>query len=62
MEYRYPRFGPRVVWSELRALGGGLPIGAQLPRFALPTARGGTFDTAAVVGRRPMLIAVASVT
>ncbi|HSJ64937.1 MAG TPA: hypothetical protein VK922_13685 [Gemmatimonadaceae bacterium] len=62
MEYRYTHFSPRVVLDELRSLTGGLPIGASLPRFVLPTADGGTFDTATVIGTRPLVITLASIT
>ena len=62
MDYRYTHFSPRVVFDELRSLTGGLPIGASLPRFVLPTADGGMFDTATVVGTRPLVITLASIT
>lgn len=62
MEYRYQHFTPRVIAEELRAIPRALPLGAPLPHFVLPTAEGGVFDSATVVGRKPVVLVVASFT
>ena len=62
MNYRYEHFTPRVVLEELRAIPRALPIGAPLPHFVRPTADGGAFDSATVIGTKPAVLTFASFT
>jgi hypothetical protein len=61
MTYRYDHFRPVVMLDELRAMRRPLRPGTKLPRFELPTADGGLFDSADHLGR-PILIVLASYT
>jgi hypothetical protein len=60
--YRYQHFSLKVILEEIRALGPALSPGDPAPPFALPTADGGTFDAAGLLGRKPLLVTFGSFT
>lgn len=61
VQYRYPRFKRGILFDDLAFRGGPLP-GQQMPDFDLPTTDGGRIRKGDFVGRRPLLLVLASIT
>ncbi len=61
MHYRYPHFKRGILFEDLVFRGGPAP-GQQMPDFDLPTTDGGRIRKGDFVGRRPLLLTLASIT
>ncbi len=61
VQYRYPRFKRGIFFEDLAFRGGPSP-GRPMPDFDLPTSDGGRIRKGDFVGRRPLLLTLASIT
>ncbi|MDP9373633.1 MAG: hypothetical protein M3Q65_14510 [Chloroflexota bacterium] len=60
-QYRYPHFRRKILLEDMAFRGGPAP-GRPMPDFDLPTTDGGRIRKGDFVGRRPLLLTLASIT